>query len=167
MGRPAKPLQQHVRDATFRARQHGHLLAGSELEQWPALAELQRQYGKLSGEGDRYAIGLEFERLVSRAHAGAASAAKCDAELRAQVPATPHRGSAGQATSRDRTPTVRRLAYSPSEAAEALGVSRDFLDEHIAHELRIVRRGRRKLIAVRELERWLSEQATFTVERTA
>jgi hypothetical protein len=28
------------------------------------------------------------------------------------------------------------------------------------HELRIVRRGRRRLIPVRELERWLDENAT-------
>lgn len=61
---------------------------------------------------------------------------------------------------------IPRLALSPDEAAEALGVSRDFFDEHIAHELRIIRRGRRKLIPIRELERWLSEQAAFTLERT-
>ena len=38
-----------------------------------------------------------------------------------------------------------RLALSPDEAAAALGVSRDYFDEHVAGELRIVRRGRRKL----------------------
>jgi excisionase family DNA binding protein len=48
-----------------------------------------------------------------------------------------------------------RLALSPDEAAGALGVSRDFLDEHVMPELRVVRRGRRRLIPVRELERWL------------
>jgi excisionase family DNA binding protein len=63
-------------------------------------------------------------------------------------------------------PAVSRLALSPGEAAEALGVSRDFFDQHISPKLRIVRRGRRKLVAVRELERWLSEQAAFTLERT-
>jgi hypothetical protein len=50
-----------------------------------------------------------------------------------------------------------RLALSPAEAAQALGVSRDFFDGHVLPELRIVRRGRRRLIAVRELERWLDE----------
>jgi excisionase family DNA binding protein len=70
------------------------------------------------------------------------------------------------ATKRANTSAVPRLALSPAEAAEALGVSRDFLDEHIAPELRIVRRGRRKLIPVLELERWLSEQAGLTLERT-
>jgi hypothetical protein len=36
-----------------------------------------------------------------------------------------------------------------------LGVSRDYFDEHVIDELRVVRRGRRILIAVTELERWL------------
>lgn len=56
-----------------------------------------------------------------------------------------------------------RLALSPDEAAAALGVSRDFLDEHVMPELRIVRRGRRRLIPVRELERWLDESAAATL----
>lgn len=56
-----------------------------------------------------------------------------------------------------------RLALSPDEAAAALGVSRDYFDEHVAHELRIVRRGRRKLIPVRELERWLEAAAAMTL----
>jgi excisionase family DNA binding protein len=50
---------------------------------------------------------------------------------------------------------VPRLALSVEEACQALGVSWDFWQEHVAHEVRIVRRGRRKLIAVAELQRWL------------
>ncbi len=53
-----------------------------------------------------------------------------------------------------------RLALSKSEAAETLGISVDFLEGHVMPELRIVRRGRRRLIPVAELERWLAEQAT-------
>ncbi len=45
-----------------------------------------------------------------------------------------------------------RLALSKCEVGEALGVSVDFLEEHVMHELRVVRRGRRRLIPVRELE---------------
>ena len=60
--------------------------------------------------------------------------------------------------------TIARLALSPAEAAEALGVSRDYLDEHVLPELRIVRRGRRKLIPVRELERWLEAASARTLE---
>ena len=47
------------------------------------------------------------------------------------------------------------LALNVEEACAALGVSWDFWAEHIAPEFRVVRRGRRKLVAVSELERWL------------
>ncbi len=41
-----------------------------------------------------------------------------------------------------------------------LGVSRDFFDEHIKPELRIVRRGSKTiLISIAELERWLDKSA--------
>ena len=55
--------------------------------------------------------------------------------------------------------SLGRLALSKHEAADALGVSVDFLEEHVMHELRVVRRGRRRLIPVRELERWLEDNA--------
>jgi hypothetical protein len=58
-----------------------------------------------------------------------------------------------------------RLAFSPDECARALGVSRDFLDEHVMPELRIVRRGRRRLVPVRELERWLDREAALVLDR--
>lgn len=72
------------------------------------------------------------------------------------------------ATRTERTPKTRgwslpRLALSPDEAASAIGCSRDFLDEHVAPELRWVRRGRRKFVAVAELERWLAESAERTL----
>jgi excisionase family DNA binding protein len=57
-----------------------------------------------------------------------------------------------------------RLALTRTEAAEALGVSVDFFDEHIAPELRIVRIGRRRLIAVDELRRWLRTTATLAID---
>jgi excisionase family DNA binding protein len=58
-----------------------------------------------------------------------------------------------------------RLALSKREAADALGVSVDFFEKHIMPELRIIRRGRRRLIPVRELERWLDENAAVVLER--
>jgi len=54
-----------------------------------------------------------------------------------------------------------RLALSPDEAAAVLGVSRDYLDEHILRELRSIRCGRRVLIAVHELERWLDRVVVY------
>ena len=65
----------------------------------------------------------------------------------------------------DRSDAVRRLALSKAEAAAALGVSVDFFDAHVAHELRIVRRGRRRLIPMRELERWIDVNAARPLVR--
>lgn len=56
-------------------------------------------------------------------------------------------------------PTCHRLAVSKAEAAQTLGVSVDFLEAHVLAELRVVRVGRRRLIPVAELERWLAEHA--------
>jgi excisionase family DNA binding protein len=54
---------------------------------------------------------------------------------------------------------VPRLALSPAEAAASLGCSRDYFDERVAPELRVVRRGRRVLVPIAELERWLDRNA--------
>lgn len=51
----------------------------------------------------------------------------------------------------------RRLALSVAEACEALGVSWGFFHDHVTPDLKIVRKGRRKLVSVRELERWLEK----------
>jgi hypothetical protein len=40
-----------------------------------------------------------------------------------------------------------------------LGVSRDHLERHIAHELPWIRRGRRKLVRVKDLEAWAEANA--------
>lgn len=53
-----------------------------------------------------------------------------------------------------------RLAVNKTDAAGMLGVSVDFFDEHIEPELRSVRRGRRVLFPVCELEAWLDRNAT-------
>lgn len=58
---------------------------------------------------------------------------------------------------------VPPLALSPDEAARALSVSRDFFDEHVKPELRVVRRGRKVLVSVRELERWLDASSARTL----
>jgi excisionase family DNA binding protein len=60
-------------------------------------------------------------------------------------------------------PSVPRLALSKGEAANALGVSIDFLEEHVMHELKVVRRGRRRLIPLSELQRWIDSNAHRTL----
>jgi excisionase family DNA binding protein len=59
---------------------------------------------------------------------------------------------------------VPRLALSATEAAAALGVSLDFYSQHVAPELRVVRRGRKRLVPVTEVERWLNANATMALE---
>jgi hypothetical protein len=56
-------------------------------------------------------------------------------------------------------PSTPALALTVEQACAALGVSWDTWDEHVAPDVRIVRLGRRKLVPVRELERWLDEHA--------
>ena len=73
--------------------------------------------------------------------------------------------SPNQQEAETRTPRVPRLALTKAEAAEALGVSVDFLEEHVLPELRIVRRGRRRLIALRELQRWLDDSGELGAVR--
>ena len=78
-----------------------------------------------------------------------------------EVPAAP-----SARTLRRTNPTALgpRLALSPEEAAGVLGVSRDYFDEHILLELRVVRRGRRILVALAELQQWLDRSAARTLE---
>jgi len=59
----------------------------------------------------------------------------------------------------------RPLAVDVTGACQMLGVSWDTWAEHIAPEVRIVRKGRRKLVAVAELERWLAENSVGVLER--
>ena len=59
---------------------------------------------------------------------------------------------------RVRRPVVR-LALRPEEAAEALGVGRSFFYEQVLPEVRVVYRGRVRLVPVAELERWLDREA--------
>jgi len=63
--------------------------------------------------------------------------------------------------------TVPCLALSVTAAAKANNVSHDFFAEHVVSELRLVRRGRKKLVAVRELERWLEESGARVLGEVA
>lgn len=55
--------------------------------------------------------------------------------------------------------SIPRIALTPAEAAAAIGVGPDFFDQNIAPELRMIRRGRKRLVPVAELERWSVENA--------
>lgn len=55
--------------------------------------------------------------------------------------------------------SIPRIALTPPETAAAIGVGPDFFDENVAPELRLIRRGRKRLVPVTELERWIAENA--------
>lgn len=59
---------------------------------------------------------------------------------------------------------VPRLALNPDEAAAAVGISRDHLERHVMPELRVVRSGRRVIVPVRELQRWLDANAAMLLD---
>jgi hypothetical protein len=54
---------------------------------------------------------------------------------------------------------VPRVALSRQEAAVALGMSLDSFERHVQPELRLIRRGKLRLIPVAELERWATDNA--------
>jgi excisionase family DNA binding protein len=58
---------------------------------------------------------------------------------------------------------VPRLALSPDEAAESLGMSRSHFYDHVWPDLRVVRVGQRRLVPVAEIERWLEREAIRTL----
>jgi hypothetical protein len=60
---------------------------------------------------------------------------------------------------------VTPLAYGSDEAAAAAcGASVDFYVKYIRSELRLVRRGRKRLVPVAEIARWLEENSARTLE---
>ena len=62
--------------------------------------------------------------------------------------------------------SIRRVTLTKPEAAAALGISVDSFERHVQPELRLIRRGRMRLIPVRELERWATEKAALTLSET-
>jgi hypothetical protein len=57
-----------------------------------------------------------------------------------------------------------RLALTRAEAAESLGMSLDSFERYVQPDLRLVRRGRLRLVAVRELEAWLDRNGARVLE---
>jgi hypothetical protein len=58
---------------------------------------------------------------------------------------------------------IPRVALTIPEAAAALGVGPDFFNENIRPELKVIRRGSKRLVPVRELERWAEANAERTL----
>jgi len=54
------------------------------------------------------------------------------------------------------------LALTKSDVAEAFGVSVDFVEDHVWAELRLIYRGRKTFVSIRELENWLERSAART-----
>ena len=85
---------------------------------------------------------------------------RTNAQLSLQLAQSDPAGVKRTHTRKDAKRALPRLSVKPDEAAEMLGVSRDYLDEHIKPELRIIRRGSKTiLIPVAELQRWLEKSA--------
>jgi hypothetical protein len=56
-----------------------------------------------------------------------------------------------------------RVTLSREEAAAALGIGLDSFERHVQPDLRMVRRGRLRLVPIVELERWATEASERTV----
>lgn len=59
---------------------------------------------------------------------------------------------------------VPPLALTRAEAADCLGMSVDSFERYVQPEIRLIRRGRMRLIPLGELERWAKENAAFTLD---
>lgn len=55
---------------------------------------------------------------------------------------------------------IPRISLTPVEAAAALGCGETFFTEQVRPELRLIRRGRKVLVPVAELQRWAAENAS-------
>jgi hypothetical protein len=61
------------------------------------------------------------------------------------------------------TVPIPRIALTREEAAAALGMSLDSFERHVQPELRLIRRGRLRLVPVTELQRWADDAAERTL----
>ena len=68
--------------------------------------------------------------------------------------------------SQDTFPAGPRLALTRQEAAKALGMGVTSFEQYVQPNVRAVRRGKLRLFPVRELERWLDENAAMTLEQS-
>ena len=62
-------------------------------------------------------------------------------------------------------PEVERRAITRREAAASLGVSLGFFEEHCQPHLKLLRLGRKCLVPISELDRWIDETAQRTLPK--
>jgi hypothetical protein len=58
---------------------------------------------------------------------------------------------------------VPRIALTREQAASALAMSVDSFERHVQPTLRMIRKGRLRLVPVSELSRWANQAAEMTV----
>ena len=61
------------------------------------------------------------------------------------------------------TLTITPVALSREDAAAALGMSLDSFERHVQPEVRLIRRGKLRLVPVEELRRWCEKNAEPTL----
>jgi excisionase family DNA binding protein len=61
------------------------------------------------------------------------------------------------------TAPIPRVALTREEAAAALGLSLDSFERYVQPGIRMIRRGRLRLVPVAELDRWADDAAERTV----
>ena len=61
-------------------------------------------------------------------------------------------------------PSVARLALTRAQAAESLSMSLDSFERYVQPYIRVVRRGKLRLVPVTEIHRWLDENAEGVLE---
>jgi hypothetical protein len=69
----------------------------------------------------------------------------------------------GDSAATPATASIPRVALSRNEAAASLGISLDSFERHVQPSIRMIRRGRLRLVPVVELERWADDAAERTV----
>jgi hypothetical protein len=59
--------------------------------------------------------------------------------------------------------TAPAVAVTRGTAAQMLGMSLTTFEQHVQPHIKLIRRGRLRLVPVRELERWVEQNARRTV----
>jgi hypothetical protein len=62
------------------------------------------------------------------------------------------------------TCALPRLALTRQEAAASIGVSLDSFERYVQPHVRLVRRGKLRIVPVAELKRWLEDNAEHVFE---